>query len=252
MKENGNIIITGTSSKTAQFATEENTTDIIVYELDASGNVLEEYVFDFNDNEEGKDIVYDRSNQGGFIVCGTSDAARSLAISDFTPNPKFTKDLLAVRYYVNGASADTNIFQIGYEGNDEFNSIIYYEPGNNFLVAGTVFLQGTRQSIIMNLQNELNTVFPVNGRDLAKTPGPASVSKIRQFGDVLFAMIGSYNSGRDNLFLQEVGADLNFVDSENPGVDIRKNGASRGYSFAYDNASDSYIIAGSTNESQGG
>lgn len=199
--QNGNILIGGTSYNLGTTEEDTNHSDIIVMEIDDDGNLIEEWLFDFGDNEIGNDIAYDRSNIGGFMICGSTDASRSFAISDFTPNPKFLKDMLAVRYYVNGSVADTNIFQAGYQFDDEFNSILFDNATNDFLVTGTIFLQGTRQIQFLRLSNLINTVSPWNSNEDAILNGPAVVSEITRINDESIAIIGTYNSGNDRLFL---------------------------------------------------
>lgn len=249
MNNNGNILITGTSNKSPDFATPENSTDIIVYELDENGNILDNWLFDYNNNEEGNCIAYDKGSLGGFMVCGSSDAERSVATNGFTTNDKFFKDLLAVRYYFNGTVIDTNVFQIGYEGNDEINAIIQQSETDNFLVAGKVFLQETDQVILLGFPNELNSVSNINENIGFELDGPARVQSFDRTPSG-FAITGTFNTNRDNIFIQEIDGEQQF--SEGSLYTILKNGAARGNSIAYDIASNSYIIAGSTNDSQNG
>lgn len=252
IKENGNIIIAGTSFKSIEFASPENNRDIVVYEVDQNGDLVEEWLFDYGDNEEANCIAYDTDSLGGFMVCGNSDAERSNAISDFTPNAKFSKDLLAIRYYLNGSVPDTNIFQAGYNLDDNINSVIFDKATNNFLAAGFINLQGTQQAQFLRLSNKINTVQPWESRSTLALQGPAVISKINRVNNGGYAIIGTYTTSNDRLFLIEIGSDLEFIDKDKVTFDIQKSGAVRGYSFAYNEGTNSFIVSGATNVSQGG
>ncbi len=254
INKNGKILICGTSSKVSDFATEENSTDIIVYEVDGSGRVIESYLFDYGDNEVGNDIAFDGSGLGGFMLVGSSDAFRQTAEGDFTPNPKFRRDMLAIRYFANGT--DTNDYKIGYDLDDELNSVTYNELTQEFYAAGIVNLQGEQQVQFLALDDSLNTAQKINGIDDARLSGPASVNEIQIINNNEYAIIGTSGNANSNIFVlisfeSKITKPGEIITT--PDIIISKSGSLKGYSFTYDNGNSNFIISGSSNtESNGG
>ena len=244
---NGNIIMVGTSSNPDQ-SDENNLTDVIVVELDQDCNLLRTIVYDnLLDNERGNCILYDKSSFGGFVIGGTTDAFRS-GTPQFPQNEKGILDFLFIRSYSEFGIQELNFQQIGLSNNDNITSLVAEEDNLNFLFTGTSVFRGRNQPIIISLPNLIEN-SATNGFENYDIPGECESNKIIKINNG-YAIIGTSEIPNDKVFIQEVDESDLLPIMQN--FSIPKNRNLKGTDFTIDEASNSYIICGSTNNNSNG
>ncbi len=248
--ESGKIIMVGTTTKSITDENEANYSDIIVVETDPSGNEIDRWTFDYNDNEIGKAILYDRSEVGGFVLCGSTDAQRDQT-NEFTSNPKFSKDFFILRYYFDEQiqNVDTNIFQAGFEVNDEAVSISHIDNSNNFLVAVNTFLQN-KGSNQMGYIEIINTVDGGTFNNFNPDLGFSAATTANQIIQTPtgYALVGAILENKSSLIIQEIANDFKLLES----YSVVKNQSVNGNSVYFNADSKSFIVCGSTNNNSNG
>lgn len=265
-RDNGNIIMVGTSLVPGASEGDDNYSDIIVVEVDQTGAVIEQRIFDGQlDNEVGKDILYDYSDAEGYMVVGSTDAFSDFVLDDpgnTANNQKGSKDFLVLRYYINDqGSFETRFTQVGYNGNDEFLSLVASNNSeNSFFAAGyssKFILEQPITSIMIRLENVVESTADFVGIENLKIDGDivfkesSEVIKLINVDNSRFGALVRLNSASESAFIYEFNSELKKF-SDNPRVNIDRGGVLKAGDISYDSNSDSYLLAGSTNISTGG
>lgn len=258
---NGNIIMVGTSTKVVPQG-EENITDLIIVEVDASGNLTSEseylpsnpLYYDGGDNEEGHVILYDFGINGGFIAAGSSDKQNNSTFegTQFI-NAKFVKDYMFLRLFVGNTGLDTNEVYFGFEGDDiVYDGLQLTNDSSDFQFVGQSSKLGVIRPFVLAITNKTEGVFPfIIFKDFGDYGANAIANSIVKTQEGYF-VTGSVQSVNNSVFLRQLIDEQGVFGPDDEDFIRISRGSVRANAGAFDFASGSYLLAGSTNTGTGG